>query len=181
MAAATAASLMVPVRRYGRLMTEWPTITAAIGTALGGEKDAGRRDLLACWDQTAETDHAKRCVLAHYLADLQENLTDEVTWDERALAAHPHLVDDDLASLGIASARGLVPSLHLNLGDGYLRQGRIADAQAQLDAGVAATDALSDDGYGGLIRRGLVALKGRIEAARAGEAQAGLRPRRRLE
>ena len=167
-----------PMRgRYGRRMIEWPTITAAVSGALAGDKDAGRSDLLACWEATAEADHAKRCVIAHYLADLQPSLTDEVSWDERALAAHPHVVDDDLAPLGITSARGLAPSLHLNLGDGYLRQGRIADAQAQLDAGLAAVVALGDDGYATMVRNGLGALKGRVEAARTVEGEAAVRPR----
>ena len=108
--------------------------------------------------EAGERDHAQRCVIAHYLADLQPDLSDDVAWDERALAAHPHVTDDALAPIGIPHARGLAPSLHLNLGDGYLRQGRIEEAAAQLSAGRAAEDALVDDGYGTLIRNGLAGL-----------------------
>ena len=56
----------------------------------------------------------------------------EVRWDELALAAYPHIGDSELRPLGIPTARGLAPSLHLNLGDGYLRQGQVGDARAQL-------------------------------------------------
>lgn len=147
-------------------MTQWDAITAAIGVALNGDRGAGRRELTARWDETTKTDHAQRCVIAHYLADLQHDLVDEIAWDERALAAYTHVGDEDLASIGIPAARGLAPSLHLNLGDGYLRQGRLDDARAQLAAGLAAQDALADDGYGTLIRNGLAGLRERIQAER---------------
>ncbi len=148
-------------------MTQWDSITAAIALALGGEKAAGQRGLVRCWRASGETDHAQRCVMAHYLADLQPDLADEVLWDERALSAHHHVVDGDLAPIGISTARGLAPSLHLNLGDGYLRQGRLDDAEVQLHAGLVAQDALAVDGYGALIRRGLAGLATRISTARA--------------
>jgi hypothetical protein len=147
-------------------MTDWNEILAAVGVALGGDKERGREQLMACWDDTAETDHAERCVLAHYLADLQEDLAAEVAWDERALAAYQHVDRLAFSKIGIASAEGFAPSLHLNLGDGYLRQRRIDDAQSQLDAGFAGIDALRDgDGYSTMIRNGLDRLQERLRAA----------------
>lgn len=146
-------------------MTQWDEITTAIGTALGGDKGRGSRELTACWAATTTPDHAQRCVIAHYLADLQPALDDEVAWDERALAAYRHLGDEDLTPIGIPSVAGLASSLHLNLGDGYLRQGRLVEARAQLDAGLAAQGALADDGYGAMIRGGLARLAERIQAA----------------
>ncbi|KHL10560.1 hypothetical protein CLV56_1968 [Mumia flava] len=149
-------------------MTTWDAVTSAVGLALSGDRQAGRSALLECWTGTTSDDHAHRCVLAHYLADLEDEVADEVGWDERALALYAGVRDDDLAPAGIASSRGLAPSLHLNLGDGYLRQGRIDDAAAQLAAGLGAQDALVDDGYGELVRRGLAALERRLDAARSG-------------
>lgn len=133
-------------------MTQWDDIQAAIGRALSGDRDQGRHDLFACWVSTAETDHAQRCVLAHYLADLENDLAAEVAWDEQALKAFAQVQDVDLAPVGIAAA-ALAPSLHLNLGDGYLRQGHTAQARNQLAAGLAALSALPDGGYGEMIRR----------------------------
>jgi hypothetical protein len=118
----------------------------------------------ACWAGTTETDHAQRCVPAHYLADLEGDLGAEVDGDEQALAAFAHVRDTDLAPIGISAAPAMAPSLHLNLGDGYVRQGRTALAQEQVTAGIAALDALPDDGYGAMIRGGLTRSKNASEA-----------------
>lgn len=155
---------------------EWDTVLAAVQESLAGDRERGRRDLLACWAATSEADGsangaddaAKRCVLAHYLADLEPDLDDEVGWDERALAAYADVAEGDLAPVGIPSAAGMAPSLHLNLGDGYLRQGRLDQARAQLDLGLAAVGALGDDGYGRLVGDGLRRLGDRLADAAPG-------------
>jgi hypothetical protein len=146
-------------------MATWDDITAAVGLTLAGAREDGGAALAQCWAETTEDDHAQRCVIAHYLADLEPELDDEVAWDEAALAAHAHVDDADLAPIGMAQARGMAPSLHLNLGDGYLRQGRLDDARAQVTHGLAHQDALGDDGYGALIRTGLHRLSARIDDA----------------
>lgn len=136
-------------------MTGWERIMSAVGLALAGDMQRGRDALSDCWAATTDADHAQRCVIAHYLADLQSFLDDEVTWDEVALSEHAHVTDEDLGPVDMTSAAGLAPSLHLNLGDGYLRQGRVDAARAELDAGMRAGIALPTDGYGALIRSGL--------------------------
>jgi len=151
-------------------MLEWPTILEAIGLAQTGDRTTGRQALLACWEQTDPAQHAFRCVLAHYLADVEDSVDDEVAWDTTALAEYAHLRGDDLAGVGIPDAAGLAPSLHLNLGDGFLRQGRTAEAAEQLHAGLGAVAALGDDGYGQMIRDGLDRLASRIDSA---ESSAG--------
>jgi hypothetical protein len=143
-------------------MAAWEDVTAAVGRSLGGDREGGRERLLACWAATTEDDHAQRCVLAHYLADLEAHLDDEVAWDERALAAFAHVRDDELAAVGIPSAAGMAPSLHLNLGEGYRRQGRTDEARAQVEAGLAAARHLADDGYGAMVRTGLDRLAERL-------------------
>lgn len=107
----------------------------------------------------------QRCVLAHYLADLEPAVADEVVWDERALAAYASVGPHDLVAVGIPDSAGMAASLHLNLGDGYLRLGRVADASEQVAAGLAACGALPDDGYGALVRRGLDRLADRVALA----------------
>lgn len=147
-------------------MGEWSAITAAIGVTLGGDREGGRVELLRCWADTAERDHAQRCVIAHYLADTQDRLEDEVAWDQRALAEHGDVEDGDLAHLGVPSALGLLPSLHLNLGDGHLRSGDVELAAMHLRRGLAAAQVLGDDGYGAMIRGGLTRLQARLDEAR---------------
>ncbi len=83
-------------------------------------------------------------------------------------ASTPLLADDALAVIGIPSARAMAPSLHLNLGDGYLRQGRVDEAGEQLDAGLAAVDGLGDDGYGAMVRGGLDRLAERLASVTGG-------------
>lgn len=146
-------------------MTTWTEILDAVGTALQGDRSEGRQRLLVCWEGAAPGDHAQRCVLAHYLADLEPELGDEIAWDERALAAFVFVGDSELAAIGIPSAAGMAPSLHLNLGDGYLRAGRVTLAREQWEAGRRASSALSDDGYGALIRAGLGRLGERLAVA----------------
>jgi hypothetical protein len=146
---------------------EWTAILAAIGSAQTGDRDSGRPALAACWDRTRAEDHAYRCVLAHYLADLQDSVDDEVAWDERALREHAEVGASDLVPVGIPDAAGLAPSLHLNLGDGYLRQGRVDAAAEQLRRGLATAGTLSDDGYGRMIREGLAGLGLRVGAAQS--------------
>ena len=154
-------------------MSGWDAVLAAVTAALGGERDRGRELLLACWADTCQTDHAQRCVLAHYLADLESDLGAEVRWDRVALEEHARVGDGDLAAIGIPSARGMLPSLHLNLADGLLRSGDVAGARLHLEAGKAGQDVLGDDGYGGMIRDGLQRLAGRIEEAAQADQDAG--------
>jgi hypothetical protein len=145
-------------------MSGWDEVIAAVGQAQQG-LEGGYEALLQQWAATTPDDHAQRCVLAHYLADQEPELADEVAWDEVALREHALLADDALAAIGIPSVSGMAPSLHLNLGDGYLRQGRFPDAAAELRLGLAAAGTLDDDGYGRMIREGLAHLEDRLPAA----------------
>ncbi|GIL35333.1 hypothetical protein [Phycicoccus sp. DTK01] len=145
-------------------MTEWSEVLAGVTQSLGGGRDAGRARMLAAWDGAGPGEHAPRCVLAHYLADLEPALADEVAWDEVALREHAYLADDALAPVGIPSAAALAPSLHLNLGDGYRRQGRITEARRELEAAETTAHLLGDDGYGELLRGGIERLRARLDA-----------------
>lgn len=144
-------------------MTDWNEITAAITVILEGDPTTGASRLRALWTTTHPAEHAQRCVMAHYLADLEADLDEEVQWDECALKEFTHVRETDLTPIGIASAAGLAPSLHLNLGDGYLRQGHSAKARKQLELGRAAAGVLGDDGYGTMIRKGLDGLGNRLD------------------
>ena len=142
---------------------EWSGVLEAVAKAQAGDVEGGRAALERCWWGTTEQDHAVRCVVAHYLADLQTDLDEEIGWDERALVELPHLRDEDVAGLGVASAAGFAPSLHLNLGDGYLRRGDVDRAREHLQLGRETLGRLADDAYGVMIRRGFDRLANRIE------------------
>lgn len=141
---------------------EWAQVTDAIALAQSGHVDRGKAALLACWASTGRADHAMRCVVAHFLADLEDDLDAEIAWDELALAELPLVRDEDLAGLGVGSASGFAPSLHLNLGDGYLRRGDLDSARQHLARGRASLDVLQDDAYGVMIAKGFDRLATRI-------------------
>lgn len=144
-------------------MSEWGAVLDAVQLTLSGDKELGEQTLRRCWSQTMPSDHAQRCVIAHYLADLQSDIAAEVEWDERALAESAHVSDADLAPIGVPSAKGFAPSLHLNVGDGYLRMGRIEAAWKYLEAGELASQQLGQDGYAQFIGQGLERLRQRLE------------------
>ena len=99
----------------------------------------------ALWAELTDDDHAARCIVAHYAADLQPNLADEVEWDELSLAESALLTDDELRrvhpTLTVAS---FLPSLHLNVADGYRRQERFAEAIEHVESGRSHLRAFDD-------------------------------------
>ncbi len=140
----------------------WPKVAAAIVASQSGGPTAGQH-LADVWDQLGEDEHVMRCIVAHYYADLQDDVLAELEWDQRALAAHEHLRDEDLLPLGLSSAAAFLPSLHLNVGDAWLRAGDPDKARQHLEHARAAEDQLGQDPYGDMVRRGLTGLAARIE------------------
>ncbi|GAA2716722.1 tetratricopeptide repeat protein [Actinoplanes palleronii] len=99
------------------------------------------------------------CVLAHAIADVQDDVREELAWDQRALAAADRLTDARMAQAGLTlTAGGLYPSLHLNLADCYRKLGDLDQAREHLRHARAGIGALADDDCGRLIRDGLARL-----------------------
>jgi len=144
-------------------VVEWREVLVAVGEAQTTDRDAARARLTALWE-VAELP-AQRCVIAHFLADVQDSLNLEVAWDEAAWVAFQGVSDAELAPIGVPAAAQFEPSLHLNLGDGYLRQGRRGDAGRELALGRAAVASLAADGYGAMVQRGLDGLAFRLGVA----------------
>jgi len=87
-----------------------------------------------------------RCALAHSMADVQDDVHEELAWDLRALAAADLLTNERAARGGVAgSVAGFYPSLHLNLGECYRKLGEVDRAREHLDRGRASVDALGND------------------------------------
>ncbi|HNP57239.1 MAG TPA: hypothetical protein PK331_00065 [Gordonia sp. (in: high G+C Gram-positive bacteria)] len=104
-----------------------------LGAVLTGPPDGRQRELDVLWAQIDADDHAARCIAAHYIADAQGDLDAEVGWDETSLTEVALTCDDELQAIHpTLSVAGFLPSLHLNLADGYRRQGRFTEAADQL-------------------------------------------------
>jgi hypothetical protein len=143
----------------------WPAVAAGIVASQSGRPVEAERELTGAWAACGDDDYALRCIVAHYLADLQDDVRSELEWDQRALAAHEHVKDEELAPMGVPTAAAFLPSLHLNLGDAWLRTGDPVRAQHHLSQARAAEAELGDGPYGDMIRKGIVGLAGRVEAA----------------
>ncbi|MEU7872351.1 hypothetical protein [Dactylosporangium sp. NPDC049140] len=90
------------------------------------------------------------------MADVQDDVREELVWDLRALAAVDRLTEDRLARAGVTlPVAGLRPSLHLNLADCYRRLGDLGRAREHLRLAQEGIGVLGDDDYGRLIRNGL--------------------------
>lgn len=86
-------------------------IAAAVAIGHTESRPAAREALTLLWDElpAAGGRQLHRCVLAHHLADLQDEVADELAWDLRALAASG-AAGFDGAGLGI-DVRGFAASL----------------------------------------------------------------------
>ncbi|WP_433385076.1 hypothetical protein [Micromonospora sp. KLBMP9576] len=144
-------------------------VMADIGHALelgrAGDRGAARDALTALWDRVGDAgDALHRCTIAHHLADLQDAVADELTWDRRALAAATDLSDERAqehhASLRV---RAFLPSLHLNLADAYRRAGDVDRARQHVAVATPLAAELPDDDYGVLMRDALARVAGRLD------------------
>ncbi|MFI7537419.1 tetratricopeptide repeat protein [Streptosporangium sp. NPDC049376] len=143
-------------------MTTDPTMTR-IGQGVElhhhqGQREAARDVFARIWDDIGgeQGDPLHVCVLAHSMADVQDDVRQELMWDLRALAAAGLLTDERVAQAGSPlSVAGLYPSLHLNLSECYRKLGDFDRAREHLQQARAGVGALDDDGYGRLIRGGL--------------------------
>ncbi|WP_406433302.1 hypothetical protein OHB00_09735 [Streptomyces sp. NBC_00631] len=129
-----------------------------------GDREEARRRLLDLWAEIGE--HGAplhRCTLAHYLADTQDDPSDELAWDLRALSAADEAADEAAEEAeGAVGLRGFYPSLHLNLAADYVKLGRTEAARSHLHRARGAATALGDDGYGKGVRAAISRLELRL-------------------
>ncbi len=137
------------------------------GITLGqqGDRSGAREVFRHLWDdEEAGLDAFHRCALAHSMADVQDDADEELVWDLRALAAADSVTEEQVRQEGVSgSVLGFYPSLYLNLGDVSRRLGDPTSARRYAKLGTDAMEALSDDGYGRMIRQGLARLLDRLD------------------
>ncbi|WP_053742581.1 MULTISPECIES: hypothetical protein [unclassified Streptomyces] len=133
----------------------------------GGDREEARDRFLGLWAEIGEDgDPLHRCTLAHYMADTQDDPSDELAWDLRALSAAEELSDERVAEVvqheGALAVRALYPSLHLNLAADYEKLARPDAARTHLRIARGTSDALGDDGYGDGVRAAIGRLESRL-------------------
>ncbi|MEU6403221.1 hypothetical protein [Streptomyces sp. NPDC046985] len=121
-----------------------------------GDREEARTRFLDLWGEICEDgDPLHRCTLAHYMADTQDDPSDELAWDLRALSAAQELMEADDRHAGpeaASAARAFYPSLHLSLAGAYLKLGRCGAARSHLHRARVAAVALARDGHGDGVR-----------------------------
>ncbi|MER7586426.1 tetratricopeptide repeat protein [Micromonospora sp. NPDC127501] len=123
-----------------------------------GRREAARDVFTQIWDEIGgeRGDPLHVCVLAHSMADVQDDVEQELIWDQRALAAAGLLTDARLAQVGVPMpVAALYPSLHLSLAECHRKLGDLDRAREYLQRAQAGIGALGDDQYGQLIKGGL--------------------------
>ncbi|MER7752131.1 hypothetical protein [Kitasatospora sp. NPDC097643] len=135
-----------------------------VQAAQRGRTAEARASFEALWKALGERgDVFHRCVLAHYLADLQDDPVAELEWDRRALAAADSLTAERAETYRSAlQVRAFYPSLHLNLASDYLKLGEPALAREQLERAARSLDALPEDAYSAGIRTAVDELRQRL-------------------
>ncbi len=132
-------------------------IMAAVERSQSGDRRGARADFAVIWDDLGrEGDPFHRCTVAHYAADVQDDVREELAWDARALEAANEVTDSRVkehhASLTIEA---FYPSLHLNLAEDHRKLGEVDMARHHIAAARACLSALPDQGYGAMIRAGV--------------------------
>jgi hypothetical protein len=133
-------------------------VTAAVQRGQAGDRTTAGEELEAIWTEVERRggDAFHRCVVAHFLADLQDDARDELMWDERALAAVAGVTDERAQQYHESlQVRGFMPSLYLSIADDHRRLGDTDAAHEFLGRARTVSDALRDDAYGDLVRSGL--------------------------
>ncbi|WP_406080311.1 hypothetical protein [Micromonospora sp. NBC_00858] len=123
-----------------------------------GQREAARHLFAQIWDEIngEQGDPLHVCVLAHAMADVQDDVHEELVWDQRALTAADQLTEFRVAEAGVMlPVAGLYPSLHLNLAECYRKLGDLGRAREHLQLAQTGIGALGDDEYAQLIRGGL--------------------------
>ncbi|MGP3770828.1 hypothetical protein ACTWJ8_08290 [Streptomyces sp. SDT5-1] len=141
----------------------------------GGDREEAQGRFLGLWAEIGEDgDALHRCTLAHYMADTQDDPSDELAWDLRALSAADSLTQERLSAHESSLAlRAFYPSLHLNLAADYVKLDRPDAARSHLARARAAAGSLADDGYGEGVRAALSRLEERVAAMGAGSGEPG--------
>lgn len=111
-----------------------------------GKKQEAFEVFTKAWNESS-TD-CEKFTSAHYVARHQENFADKLKWDEIALTAALKIKDE--------SAKSILPSLYLNIAKGYEDLKKFSEAKNNYDLANSFVNSLPHDGYGNMIRKGII-------------------------
>jgi hypothetical protein len=142
-------------------------IRAATAVLHAGDRAAARSRLEDIWSRIADNPQPMHeCALSHSLADVQDDIIDELAWDLRSLEAALRCTREDIERHSeAASIAAFLPSVHANLAQDYLKLGDLARSGEHLASARSFVSALPDDAYGQLVRNGIEHIAARLAVA----------------
>jgi hypothetical protein len=139
------------------------TLLDAIQLALTGESEVARERLGQLWSTLPTDDLFHRCVLAHYMADLQTDPRVELQWDQlaldAALLASPASFDGHIPDV---TRDAFLPSLHLNLASSYERTRDLDSARRHAQLALHAVASLPATPLGETTRAAIIRIAARL-------------------
>jgi hypothetical protein len=120
----------------------------ALGMTQEGLNEMEKASLIfqQAWNES--TNDLERFISAHYLARHQKTINDKLKWDETAL-------QHALKVQGVDITGGL-PSLYLNIAKGHEDLENFEKAKLFYNEAKQFAELLPDDGYGKLLRSGII-------------------------
>lgn len=118
----------------------------AKGLEIEGQPEEAKKFFIQAWEEASND--IERLTAAHYIARHQSSVADKLKWDEVALQHALNIKDD--------SVKGIFPSLYLNIAKCYEDLNDLTNAQKHYQLALLATDTLVDDGYGNMIKMGIL-------------------------
>src|SRR5437588_297118 len=119
----------------GLTSPEMKEIGDAISILHQGEKQLARVLLLQHWEKhSTKGTPLQLCTMAHFLADIETDVTSELEWDLRALQAATGSSEAEDREASCSELASFLPFLHLNVGDCYssVRSHRVRTATRAL-------------------------------------------------
>lgn len=117
-----------------------------------GKPEDASRLFLQAWNEA--TNDIEKFTAAHYVARHQKSIGDKLKWDETALQLALKIDDDTI--------KGTFPSLYLNVAKCYEDLNDFDNARKNYQLALAFTNHLPDNGYGNIIKGGIMDGIGRI-------------------
>ena len=138
-----------------------------LNIANAGDRRRAREEFAALWSiLPAHGDPVDSCTLAHLMADVQDDPSSELVWDQRALEIADRLTPSDREQWPESADKiaGFYPSLYLNLAVDYLKLNDRALASDYLSKAQECAHLLPDSDYGTMIRDGITWVESRLSA-----------------
>lgn len=111
-----------------------------------GRKKEALKLFHQAWNEA--TNDFEKFIAAHYVARHQENMADKLKWDETALQLALKTNDDNV--------KGALPSLYLNIAKCHEDLTDFQNARINYNLALSSSNLLPDNGYGNMIKAGIM-------------------------